>query len=464
MRKYINYLLVLCLVSTCTSATEPESEILQSSTTTSLTSTTSTTTIVQNIDEDIVVDEFGIELLMASPDMTEQFNELIAFVEKRTGLEFTEYPKFNFYTLEGYRDYSAASYLDDFEKDYEDGEWERAVLSENMWGLTDVSPKEMKELIVEFQRCASAGSYNLLDQILRVPIKRNQTKLNFWEQSVIVHELVHSLQGQIFDLSDWYSTMKENDDFMNYPGRRSIMEAQADLVQAYWVSNLDPYDRDRMASERPNFRCSVSLPEYFYIPFDLYYDFGGRLGKEIHSNGKMEALNDALYKLPTAEQIYSPEKYFSEEPYIDVDIEKLELAEYTYLEEGQLDSLDIVYLLQTKIGQVDAVNAAIGLGGGSWVDYVNEENDLFMTVKIQGDNQEELNEITEAFMNWANFQTRFKKSSISEKNWNGILYEGDTNFWIYNDGTYLRLALSNKLTFMLSFLSNCSADQCNTSF
>ena len=464
MRKYINYLLVLCLVSTCTSATEPESEILQSSTTTSLTSTTSTTTTVQNIDEDIVVDEFGIELLMASPDMTEQYNELIALVEKSTGLDFTDYPKFNFYTLDGYRDYSAASYLDDFEKDYEDGEWERAVLSENMWGLTDVSPKEMKELIVEFQRCASAGSYNLLDQILRVPIKRNQTKLNFWEQSVIVHELVHSLQGQIFDLSDWYSTMKENDDFMNYPGRRSIMEAQADLVQAYWVSNLDPYDRDRMASERPNFRCSVSLPEYFYIPFDLYYDFGGRLGKEIHSNGKMEALNDALYKLPTAEQIYSPEKYFSEEPYIDVDIKKLELAEYTYLEEGQLDSLDIVYLLQSKIGQVDAVNAAIGLGGGSWVDYVNEENDLFMTVKIQGDNQEELNEITEAFMNWANFQTRFKKSSISEKNWNGILYEGDTNFWIYNDGTYLRLALSNQLTFMLSFLSNCSADQCNTSF
>ena len=68
-----------------------------------------------------------------------------------------------------------------------------------------------------------------------------------------------------------------------------------------------------MASERPNFRCSVSLPEYFYIPFDLYYDFGARLGKQIHSNGRMEALNEALYKLPTAEQVYSPEKYFSEE-------------------------------------------------------------------------------------------------------------------------------------------------------
>ena len=217
MRKYINYLLVLCLVSSCTLDTEAEPEVLETSTTTSSTTTSSTTTTVQNIDEEIVVDEFGIELLDVSPEMKQQFDELIAFVEKRTGLTYSEYPKFNLYTLEGYRDYSAASYLDDFEKDYEEGEWERAVLSENMWGLTNASPEKMKELIVEFQRCASAGSYNLLDQILRVPIKRNQTKLNLWEQSVIVHELVHSLQGQIIDLSEWYTTMKDSDDFMNYP-------------------------------------------------------------------------------------------------------------------------------------------------------------------------------------------------------------------------------------------------------
>ena len=465
MRKYLNYLLTIFLITSCTTGSSLQSEIVDttSTTETSVVETTSTTTTIK-VEEEIIVDEFGVELLTASPAMKEQFDELIAFVEKRTGLEFTEYPEFNLYTLEGYRDYNAASYLDDFEKDYEEGEWERAVLSENMWGLTKASPEKMKELIVEFQRCASAGSYNLLDKILRVPVKRNQTKLNLWEQSVIVHELVHSLQGQIIDLSDWYSTMKENDDFMNYPGRRSIMEAQADLVQAYWVSNLDSYDRQRMTSERPNFRCSVSLPDYFYIPNDLYYDFGGRLGKQIHSNGRMDALNEALYKLPTAEQIYAPEKYFSEEPYINVEIETLELEEFSFLEEGQLDSLDIVYLLQTTIGRVDAVNAAIGLGGGSWVDYVNDKNQLFMTVKIQGDNSTELNEIAEAFMNWANFQTRFTKLSNDKGNWIGNLYEGETNLWIYNDGNYLRLALSNDLDFITNFLSDCSSQICNTNF
>ena len=113
---------------------------------------------------------------------------------------------------------------------------------------------------------------------------------------------------------------------------------------------------------------------------------------------------------------------------------------------------------------VDAVNAAIGLGGGSWVDYVNDENQLFMTVKIQGDNSNELNEIAEAFMNWANFQTRFTKLSNDIGNWKGNLYEGETNLWIYNDGNYLRLALSNDLDFIINFLSDCSSEQCNTNF
>ena len=137
----------------------------------------------------------------------------------------------------------------------------------------------------------------------------------------------------------------------------------------------------------------------------------------------MEAINEALFQLPTAEQIYSPDKYFSKEPYVDVEIKTLELEEYSFIDKGQLDSLDIVYLLQSKIGQVDAVNAAIGLGGGSWVDYINDKNDLFMTVKILGDNEQELNEIGEAFMNWANSQTRFTKIANDGNSWSGNLYD-----------------------------------------
>ena len=75
-----------------------------------------------------------------------------------------------------------------------------------------------------------------------------------------------ALQGQVIDLAGWYDEMKQKDDFSDYAGRRSIMEAQADLVQARWESGLDQYDRTTMNSQQPNFSCRVQLPSYFYIP------------------------------------------------------------------------------------------------------------------------------------------------------------------------------------------------------
>ena len=280
MRKILTTFLALVLIS-CSSADTEEATVVEdtSTSTTTTTSTTTSTTTTLLVDEPWAVDEYGIELIEMGPEMKAQFDELISFVEKRVGLEFTEYPKYHLYTVNGYQEYNAVSYLDDFDEDYEEGEWERAVLSENMWGLTTATPEQMKNLLTEFQRCASSGSYNLLDKILRIPVKANQKKFNLWEQSVIVHELVHSLQGQVVDLSGWYLTMKEADDFSDYPGRRAIMEAQADLIQARWEGGLDNYDRTAMNSQQPNISCAVSLPSYFYIPFDLYYSFGPQVVK-----------------------------------------------------------------------------------------------------------------------------------------------------------------------------------------
>ena len=312
MKKHLLSILLIWLLIACSSEQATSSETTTSTTTTSTTTTsTSTTTTLAEIN----VDEYGVEILDISEEMQEQLDDLAAFVVEKVGIDFTEEPKFRFYTLGGYQDYNELSYLDEFEEDYEPGEWERAVLSEQLWGLTTSSPAAMKQLLVEFMRCSSAGSYNLIDELIRVHIKRNQKKLNLWEQSVLVHELTHTLQGQIVDLKSWYEEMEELDDFSNYAWRRSIMEAQAELVQAYWESNLDVYDRQLMNSQMPNISCAVELPSYFYIPNDLYYSFGPQLAKEIRTAGGMEAINEALYELPTAEQVYSSEKYFAKEIY-----------------------------------------------------------------------------------------------------------------------------------------------------
>ena len=439
MRKILTTFLALVLIS-CSSADTEEATVVEDTTTsTTTTSTTTPTTTTLPVDEPWAVDEYGIELIEMGPEMKAQFDELISFVEKRVGIEFTEYPKYHLYTVNGYQEYNAVSYLDDFDEDYEEGEWERAVLSENMWGLTTATPEQMKNLLTEFQRCASSGSYNLLDKILRIPVKANQKKFNLWEQSVIVHELVHSLQGQVVDLSGWYLTMKEADDFSDYPGRRAIMEAQADLIQARWEGGLDNYDRTAMNSQQPNISCAVSLPSYFYIPFDLYYSFGPQVVKEINSNGGMDAINAALFELPTDEQIYSSEKYFSGEVYDEVSLNEISINNFSLIDEGDIGSLDMVYILQDFIGRVESVKAAIGIGGGAWKDYVDEEGNLVMTLKVSGDTAQDLSEIYDAYLLWTKNQGRF---ADAESFANGQLFAGDTNFWMYNDGTFIRMVLT----------------------
>jgi len=335
------------------------------------------------------------------------------------------------------------------------------VLSQNMWGLNTLSPDELLNLQVEFQRCFSAGSYNLLDKILRVPIKKNQNKLNLYEQSVVVHELVHSLQGQHFATDKWYEEMDQLDDFTYYPGVVSLMEAQADYVQGIWTGAFDAYDLQSYNSQIPNITCRVSLPSYFYIPAELYYNFGPVLAREILKNGKMEALNTALYRyvndglntLPTSEQIYEPEKFFTDERYEEVMINLLEVDGYTLVDEGSLGSLDLVYLMQDKIGQKNAINAAVGLGGGVWKDYEDNSGNLLMTIKITGDDKNELQEINDAFLLWADSQSRFSNSELLA---GGTLYVGETNFWVSNDIKFLRIVLSQDLELLNSISSQLS--------
>ena len=463
MRKYLLTLLSLILVS-CSSAEPLPNDVSVETTEVVIeeapTTSTSTTTTVP-VEEPYALDQFGLELVEPPTEIEEQINELMTLVEKWVGLEYLEIPKYHFYTLSNYQEYNALYYLDNFEEDYEEGEWERAVLSQNMWGLNDLSPEELLDLQVEFQRCFSAGSYNLLDKILRVPIKKNQKKLNLYEQSVVIHELVHSLQGQHFATDEWYEEMDNLDDFTYYYGFVALMEAQAEYVEGKYLLGFDTYDRQDYISQIPNIQCRVSLPSYFYIPAELYYEFGPILADQIIKNGKMEALNSALFgyinnglnTLPTSEQIYDPARFFIDERYEELTSKTIELDNYILIDEGSFGALDLVYLMQDKIGQTNAINAAVGIGGGNWKDYEDSSGNLLMTLKLTGDNKDELQEIYEAFILWGNAQSRF---SSSESYLNGSLFKGSTNFWIYNDQSFIRIVLSQDLD-----LLNSISDQLN---
>jgi len=440
MKKLLVSILLGLFFFSCSNVPEEQIEALNQTTTTK-----NTTTIPE-----MYYDEYGVEIFDISKDMKQQLDGLTAYVAEKVGIDYVKDPKFQLYTLNGYQDYSELSYLNEFEKEYEEGEWERAVLSEQLWGLTTATPSVMKQLLVEFMRCASAGSYNLKDELIRVPIKRNQKKLNLWEQSVLVHELTHTLQGQVVDLKNWYEEMEELDDYSNYAGRRAIMEAQADLIQEYWETNMDVKDRQQMNAERPNISCAVELPSYFFIPNDLYYSFGPQLVKEIMTKGGMAAVNEALYDFPTPEQIYSSEKYFANELFENIEIAEIEIEGWTVIDHGEMNALDIVYLVQGSAGRQVAVQAGVGIGEGKWIDYIDEDNNLLKTIKISGDTPGDLLEIFSVFKLGILSQSRFKASGVEDEKYSGSFVstgiDSDifTEAWISSYGDeYIRMVISS---------------------
>ena len=121
MRKYLLTLLALILTS-CSSAepiadevsVEPSETVIED---TSTSSTSTTTTIA--VEEPFALDEFGLELVEPPIEIQDQIKELMKFVEKWVGLEFTSDPEYHFYSLSNYQEYNALSYLDNFEEDYE---------------------------------------------------------------------------------------------------------------------------------------------------------------------------------------------------------------------------------------------------------------------------------------------------------------------------------------------------------
>ena len=89
-----------------------------------------------------------------------------------------------------------------------------------------------------------------------------------------------------------------------------------------------------------------------------------------------------------------------------------------------------------------AVAAGIGIGGGTWIDYIDQNDNLLMTVKISGDNYEDLFEIFEAFANAIFLQDRFTEAEEKYSGFFGIT-QNNTEAWIGVDGEFVRIVISS---------------------
>jgi hypothetical protein len=201
-------------------------------------------------------------------------------------------------------------------------------------------------------------------------------------QMVIVHELTHALDDQIFDLTRLDDFAERGDE--SAFGFLALVEGTASYVQDQFRVQLSPDEAAALAQEEielgfDQMASLFSIPPSFLVESQVPYVSGQRFTQALVDEGGMAEV-DAAYQAPptTSEQILDPAVYLAGEG--AVDLQPLE-SEGAKAEEGafgaaDLRMLDLVAdptsaLLDPNVGALEPVE---GYGGGQFVSWT--EGDL----------------------------------------------------------------------------------------
>ncbi|HYG76054.1 MAG TPA: hypothetical protein VEK08_13700 [Planctomycetota bacterium] len=235
------------------------------------------------------------------------------------------------------------------------------------------------------------------------------------EQTVMVHELVHAIQDQHFDLQKFTIDDPLSDEAA---ARTALIEGDATLAMYNFFSGVnletmpgveklmsqffdDPKQLMDMAPEMPGSKEMAAAPAWFRDNLLFSYMQGFTFCMSVKKLGGQKLLDHAFTKEPprSTEQILHPEKYHTKR---DDPIEiawpdlSADLAGFTKIREGQLGEQSIKVLLRDKINNdPQATLAAAGWGGDRFAVYHKNGNRVLLWI-TEWDSNEDAKQFKEA--------------------------------------------------------------------
>ena len=215
---------------------------------------------------------------------------------------------------------------------------------------------------------------------------------------VIVHEMVHALNDQYFELSR--PDIQNNPDEEAGAAFDALIQGIATRIENRFVAAMS--DGDRKSVEDEQRRIAAKLPRDMptYVP--VYYAFpfaaGPRLVDAILASGGTARLNAAIQSPPTTtEHVFHPEKYLAGEGARPIAAPG---ADGSVVRSGSLGQLVISIMLSGQLEGDYAESAADGWGGDRFVQWQNG-NQSCVRLVIDMDNAEESTELGEGLVDWA---------------------------------------------------------------
>jgi hypothetical protein len=331
------------------------------------------------------------EQAMADLTAEEQRARLIAQVEKLRGLQTKATVTVEFLDRDDLRAVLEAKASEEMDA----AETDAVAQMLKLLGLIPADA-DLLQLMFDLQESQVLGFYDPPSDTFYLVDTARDEPMDALDQATFVHEYVHALQDQYFDLSRITDNVDISEDERG--ALQSLAEGDATLLMALWAaSNLSPDQLEQIVAQASELDPEVlaRTPPYLQQALTFPYEYGTGFAQSIVAALGWEALDAIWRKPPTStEQIMHPERYGDDEP-IGVTLAP-DLADA--LGPGWSEALrdvwgeaDLLLLLRDTLGD-DAFAAADGWGGSQYVFLTDSAGRDLFAIEIAWDSAAEANE------------------------------------------------------------------------
>ncbi len=254
-------------------------------------------------------------------------------------------------------------------------------------------------LIDELRSIYTAGVLGFYDPETNELVVRG-TSPSPYVQETIVHELVHALDDQHFELDrPQYDDRKDEVS----TGFSAVVEGNAKRIEDKWISEQPADVRAEAAREEADFGAGVDVskfPEILLFEIGASYSLGEVFVDALVNDGGERAVDGAITDPPdTSEQFLFPPLYEQHEARVEVPPPP---ADGEVVDDGVVGALFLFGLFTTggsPVNQSDAFRAVQGWGG-DWAVTWTDGDQACVRADFVGDTGSDTDEIESALTSW----------------------------------------------------------------
>jgi hypothetical protein len=267
-------------------------------------------------------------------------------------------------------------------------------------GLFDGDADDLLEQVLEIDAGGTAAFYNTRAE--RIVIRGGDIGVE--NQATVVHELVHALQDQHFDLD---ALSDDAEDSGGENALAALVEGDAERIQADYVAGLGRDERAAViaahdeAAREAEAGLPAGVPEILPVLFSLPYELGPFFVASLHADGGDDAVDEAFREPPvTDEHILDPSTYIDGDEAVTVERVELESGEEKVGPRERFGAVTWYFVLAARIDPVVALEAAEGWGGDELVHFERAGTPC-ARLAYRGETKQDTREMASALDQWA---------------------------------------------------------------